>query len=181
MKTKKQSNVMRFLVGFVITLVLVSLTSFADASDRRGRFALGGALGFMTDTPDSTAFAVGLSGDYYLTNEFSIGPLLQMGFTGDLFMIAPSAQAKYTFDLGGIPSLKPYAQAGIGFIYADLKRGGGEKENDTSFIIPFGLGAEYKLTNAISLDGTVLLNATNLKVRDENLFVTFLFGLKFAF
>ena len=180
MKTKKQSHIMHFLVGFVITLVIVALTSFADASDRRGRFALGGALGFMTDTPDSTAFAVGLSGDYYLTEGFSIGPLLQMGFTGDLFMIAPSAQAKYTFDLGGIPNLKPYAQAGIGFIYADLKRGG-EKESDTSFIIPFGLGAEYKLTNAISLDGTVLLNATNLDVRDENLFVTVLFGLKFAF
>ena len=171
---------MRFLAGFVITLVIVALTSFADASDRKGRFALGGALGFMTDTPDSTAFALGLSGDYYLTEGFSIGPLLQMGFTGDLFMIAPSAQAKYTFDLGGIPNLKPYAQAGIGFIYADLKRGG-EKTNDTSFIIPFGLGAEYKLTNAISLDGTVLLNATNLDVRNENLFVTFLFGLKFAF
>ncbi|MBI4768428.1 MAG: porin family protein [Deltaproteobacteria bacterium] len=180
MKTKKQSHIMPFLAGFVVTLVIVSLTSFAGASDRRGRFALGGALGFMTDTPDSTAFAVGLSGDYYLTNAFSIGPLLQMGFTGDLFMIAPSAQAKYTFDLGGIPNLKPYVQAGIGFIYADLKREG-EKDDDTSFIIPFGLGAEYKLTNAISLDGTVLLNATNLDVRDENLFVTVLFGLKFAF
>ncbi len=181
MKAKKQSLIRLFFVGVVITLIMVSLTLSADASDRRGRFALGGALGFMVDTPDNTAFAIGLSGDYYFTNEFSIGPLLQMGFTGDLFMIGPSAQAKYTFDLGGIPNLKPYAQAGIGFIYADLKRGGGEKESDTSFLIPFGLGAEYKLTNAISLDATVLLNATNLKVRDENLFVTFLFGLKFAF
>lgn len=180
MKAKKQSLIRLFFVGIVITLIMASLTLSADASDRRGRFALGGALGFMVDTPDNTAFAIGLSGDYYFTNEFSIGPLLQMGFTGDLFMIAPSAQAKYTLDLGGIPNLKPYAQAGIGFIYADLKRGG-EKTNDTSFIIPFGLGAEYKLTNAISLDGTVLLNATNLDVRNENLFVTVLFGLKFAF
>jgi opacity protein-like surface antigen len=181
MKVKKQSHLRHFLAGVVITLVIVGLTSFADASDRKGRFFLGGGLGLMTDTPDNTAFSLGLSGDYYLTDEFSIGPLLQMGFTGDLFMAGLTAQAKYTFDLLGIPNLKPYAQAGIGFVYADLKRGGGGKDSDTSFLLPFGLGAEYKLTNAVSLDATVLLNATNLKVRDENLFVTFLFGLKFAF
>jgi hypothetical protein len=180
MKAIKHSQIRLFLLGVVITLVMVALTSFADASDRRGRFSLGGSLGFMTDTPDSTAFAIGLSGDYYITNEFSIGPLLQMGFTGDLFLIGPSAQAKYTFDLGAIPNLKPYAQAGIGFIYGELKRGG-EKDKDTSFLIPFGLGAEYKLTRDVSLDATVLLNATNLDLRDEHLFVTFLFGFKFAF
>jgi opacity protein-like surface antigen len=181
MKIKKQPHLRRFLSGVVVTMIIVGLTSFTDASDRKGRFSLGGALGLMTDTPDNTAFAFGLSGDYYLTDEFSIGPLLQMGFTGDLFMTGLTAQAKYTFDLIGIPKLKPYAQAGIGFIYADLKRGGGNKESDTSFLLPFGVGAEYKLTNVLSLDATVLLNATNLDVRDENLFVTFLFGLKFAF
>jgi hypothetical protein len=181
MKAIKPSNIKRFLVGVVITMAVVSLTSFADASDRKGRFTLEPAVGFMADTPDHTAFALAFSGDYYLTNEFSVGPLLQMGFTNDLFLMGLTVQAKYTFDLGGVPNLKPHLQAGLGFAYADLKPGGGGNQSGTSFLIPFGPGAEYKLTNSISLDGTVLFNYTNLDVRNENFFVSVLIGAKFIF
>jgi len=131
MKAKQPSHIMRFLVGVVITIVIVALTSFAeakqDAADKKiGKLVFGAALGLQTDTPDSTAFALGLYGDYYLTREFSIGPLLQMGFTEDLFQLGLTAQAKYTFDLADIPKLKPHVQAGFGFIYADLDGGEGE-------------------------------------------------------
>ncbi len=173
---------MPFLVGVVITLVIVSQVSFAGAADRMGRFTFEPAVGFMANTPDHTAFAVALSGDYYLTNEFSVGPLLQMGFTNDLFLMGLTVQAKYTFDLGGVPNLKPHVQAGLGFAYADFKPGGGRSDSDTSYLIPFGLGAEYRLTNSLSLDGTVLFNLTNLDVRgSENFFVSVLFGAKFKF
>jgi hypothetical protein len=37
------------------------------ATDRRmDKFFFGAALGLQTDTPDSTAYAIGLYGDYYL-------------------------------------------------------------------------------------------------------------------
>jgi opacity protein-like surface antigen len=186
MKTKQLSHIMRFLVGIVITMVIIALTPIAQAqqyaTDRRiDKFFFGAALGVQTDTPDSTAYAIGLYGDYYLTRGLSIGPLFQMGITGDLMQLGLTAQTKYTFDLPEIPQLKPHVQAGLGFIYANLDKGSGGSENDTSYLIPFGVGAEYKLTNSISLDTTILFNITNLDVGDEDFFVTWLIGLKFAF
>ena len=169
----------------VIILVFLALTQFAEAQrvqskdQRAGRFILGAGLGLQADTPDGTAFALGFSGDYYVTREFSVGPLLQMGFTGDLFQLGLTAQAKYTLDLKEIPELKPHVEAGLGFIYSDLKKG--RHEDDVSFLIPLGIGAEFKLNNALSLDNTFLFNFTDLDVRDKHFFFTWLIGVKYRF
>lgn len=175
------------LIPAVCTLLLVLLVAQAvDAQEipatasRAGKFVFGAGLGLQGDTPDGTAFALGLSGDFFLTNELSIGPLLQMGFTGDLFQLGLTAQVKYTFDLPQIPALKPRIEAGIGFIYADLDRPEGSVD-DTSFLIPLGLGAEYKLSDRISLDSTLLFNFTDLDIRGESFFITWLVGVKFPF
>lgn len=135
-------------VGAIIILALLTFTQFAEAQKvqsadpRTGRFVLGAGLGLQADTPDNTAFALGFSGDYCFTRGFSIGPLLQMGFTGDLLQLGLTAQAKYTFDLKEIPELKPHVEAGLGFIYADLDRGRWGSNDETSFLIPLGIGAE---------------------------------------
>jgi len=139
MKTKQLSRIMHFLIVVVITMVFAAVTPIAEAqhyaTDRRiDTFFFGAALGIQTDTPDSTAYAVGLYGDYYLTRGFSIGPLFQAGITGDLMQLGLTAQAKYTFDLSEIPQLKPHVQAGLGFIYADLDHGSGGSEKDTRYI-----------------------------------------------
>jgi len=148
------------------------------AASRAGKFVFGAGLGLQGDTLDGTAFSLGLSGDYFLTHVLSIGPLLQMGFTGDLFQLGLSAQLKYTFDLPQLPELKPHVEAGIGFVYADLSQGG----SDTSFLIPLGLGAEYKLSEKISLDTTLLFNFTDLNVgRGDSFFLTWLVGVKIPF
>ena len=176
----------RMICAGVIVVVLFSFTQFAKAQqdkaeERTGSFVLGGSLGLQADTADNTTFALGVTGDYYLMHEFSIGPLLQMGFTDDLFQLGLTAQAKYTFDLTEIPKLKPHVQAGLGIIYADLDRRGRRDEDDVSFLIPIGIGAEYRLTKSVSLDNTFLFNITNLDVRDDNFFFTWLIGLKFPF
>ena len=164
----------------VIFWVFLALTQFAEAQkvqsedQRPGRFILGAGLGLQADTPDGTAFALGFSGDYYVTQGFSIGPLLQMGFTGDLFQLGLTAQAKYTLDLKEIPQLKPHIEAGMGFIYSDLYRGSRRHEDDVSFLIPLGVGAEIKTTKSISLDNTFLFNFTDLDVQDTHFFFTWL-------
>src|SRR5512137_2990669 len=101
-----------------IGIALASIDANA-AENRTGKLFLGTSLGVQSDTADGTAFALGLYGDYYLTPNFSIGPLLQMGFTNDLSQFGLTAQAKYTFDIG-VPKLKPHVQAGLGLIYADI-------------------------------------------------------------
>jgi opacity protein-like surface antigen len=177
----------RLICAGVIIVVFLAFTQFAEAQQvqsadqRAGRFIFGAGLGLQAGTPDKTAFALGFSADYYVTQGFSIGPLLQMGFTGDLFQLGLTAQAKYTFDLKEIPALKPHIEAGIGFIYSDLDRGLWRDEDDVSFLIPLGIGAEYRLTNSISLDTTFLFNFTDLDVRDKSFFFTWLVGIKYRF
>ena len=173
-------------VGVVIA-VFVALTQFAEAQrvqpadERAGRFIFGAGLGLQANTPDGTAFALGLGGDYYISQGFSIGPLIQLGFTGDLFQFGVTGQAKYTFDIKQIPALKPHVEAGIGFIYSDLDRGRRGDQDDVSFLIPLGIGAEYRLTDSISLDSTFLFNFTDLDVRDKSFFLTWLVGLRYRF
>ncbi len=177
----------RLIYAGVMIVVFLALTPIANAQgvqsedQRAGRFILGAGLGLQANTPDGTAFALGFNGDYYLTQGFSIGPLLQFGFTGDLFQFGFTGQAKYTFDLKEIPALKPHIEAGVGFIYADLDRGRGGNEHDVSFLFPLGIGAEYRLTNSISLDTNFLFNFTDLDVRDKNFFFTWLVGLRYRF
>jgi opacity protein-like surface antigen len=176
----------RVICAGVIMVLFLALTPFAEAQriqsadERAGRFIFGAGLGLHAGTPDNAAFALGFKGDYYFTQGFSIGPLLQLGFTGDLFQFGLTGQAKYTFDLKEIPALKPHIEAGIGFVYADLDRPG-RSEDDVSFLIPLGIGAEYRLTNSISLDTNFLFNFTDLDVRDKNFFFTWLVGLRYRF
>jgi opacity protein-like surface antigen len=177
----------KLICAVVIIGVFLALTQFAEAQrlrsedKRAGKFIFGAGLGLQAGTPDGTAFGLGFSGDYYITQGFSVGPLLQFGITGDLFQFGLTGQAKYTFDLKEIPALKPHIEAGIGFIYADLDRGRGRSEDDLSILIPLGIGAEYRLTNSISLDTTFLFNFTDLEVRDKNFFFTWLVGLRYRF
>lgn len=168
------------MVAFFLLLTAAAEVQAQSTEARTGRFVLGAGLGLAGETSDGTGFALGVSGDYYVTQGFSIGPLLQMGFTDDLFQLGLTAQAKYTFDLPQIPALRPHVEGGIGFIHADLDRPGGD-ESDTSFLIPIGVGLEYKLTERISLDTTFFTNFTDLDVRDENFFVTWLVGVRIPF
>jgi hypothetical protein len=150
------------------------------AVSRAGRFMGGVYLGLQAGTVDDEGFALGGNVDYYFNNELSIGPLLQMGFTSDLFQLGLSAQVKYTFDVRQLPALKPHVEAGLGFIYASLEDG--RDEDDVSFLIPLGFGLEYRLTRQLSLDTTFLLNFTDLDAgKNDNFFLTWLVGVKVPF
>ncbi|HEX9878925.1 MAG TPA: outer membrane beta-barrel protein [Candidatus Binatia bacterium] len=148
---------------------------------RTGKLNLSFGIGAQGATADGGAFALGFSGDYFLNHNFSLGPLLQIGISDDLFQIAPTAQAKYTFDVPELPELKPNVQGGIGLIYAELDRRGRPDEDDVSFLIPIGFGADYRLTRDISLGSDLLFNFTDLDVRNEKFFFTWLVGLKIHF
>lgn len=167
-------------IAFLVALVIpASVTAQQSPDPRDGRFHLGVALGPQFATADSTALGIAFSGDYYLNHNLSVGPLLQFGVTDDLFQVGPTVQLKYTFDID--PRLQANLQGGIGFIYADLKRRGPDKD-DTSFLIPVGPGLEYRLSDSVSLGTTVLFNFTDLdRVRHENFFVSWLGGLKVRF
>jgi hypothetical protein len=166
-------------IVFIIALALPPSVLAQTSQRRDGRLSLGADVGAHLSTPDSTAFALAFHGDYFITHNLSLGPLVQIGLSDDLFMFGPSVQLKYTHDLN--ERLSANVQGGLGFIYADLDRRGPDRD-DTNFLIPVGPGLAYKLTEDISLGTTLLFNFTNLNgVRNERIFLSLLGGLKVRF
>lgn len=128
-----------------------------------GTWTFGGGLGFLGNTPDGTAFALNFYADVGIAPKLSLGPLLQLGVTGDMSQIGVSGQVKYWL---GIPDtanrLKIVVQGGLGFIHSDVEGG------DTSWLIPIGVGADYAVTKTLSVTGTFLLNFADLHPRGGN-------------
>ncbi len=172
--------------GSIVLLVWLLLTPQVQAQQapesRTGRFVVGADIGVQGGTADGTAFALGLRGDYFLTHNVSVGPLLQFGITDDLFQIAPTLQVKYTLDFPGNPNVTLHFEGGIGFIHADLDRRGLPGVNDTSYLIPVGLGIEFKVDRNISIGSTLLFNFTDMDdIPDDDFFVTWLTGIRIRF
>ena len=174
----------RLWVGLLAMILAVTASESAIAQqtppDRTRRFELGADIGLSGGTIDGTAFAVGISGDFPVAPHITIGPLLQIGVTGDLTQLGVTAQAKYTLDLPDVPELKPSLQAGIGFIYADLDFGS-SSSSDTSWLIPIGMGLEYRVMKNLAFNTTLLFNFTDIDIRDQedNFFITWFVGVRF--
>jgi hypothetical protein len=175
----------RLRVG-LLTAVLALMAAgpvFAQQTslpDRTRRFELGTDIGFAGGTLDGTAFAVGIYGDFPIIPHVSIGPLMQLALTNDLFQIGVTAQAKVTLDIPDVPELKPQFQVGIGFVHADLDVGPNTAD-DTSWLIPVGFGLEYRAMKNLYVGTTLLLNFTNLDIagRSDDLDVAWFVGLRF--
>lgn len=148
----------KLVLGALMLLIAAAGTASADDASmvRTNTWQGGGGIGFLAETPDDMAFAVNLNADYFLDQYWSIGPLLQLGFTDDLAQYGASAQLKYWFtspDTAG--RWKPYVGAGVGMVHAAFR------EDDTSWLVPLQAGLQYRLDN-FNLYGEFLLNLTDL-------------------
>lgn len=127
----------------------------ANVESRAGRWGGGSSAGVMFSTPDGTAFGVNGNAEYFLADNFSIGPLAQLGLTGDMVLIGVSGQGKYYIPLPGTPG-RIAVQGGVGVAHADFRA------NDTSWLVPLGVEYDYALNSRLDLTATVLVNVTNL-------------------
>src|SRR3989442_12421216 len=110
----------------------------------------------MGDPADGTAFAMSFYADAFIARNVSVGPLLQLGFTGDMAQIGVSGQGKYWIGIPGTANrLKVVPEAGIGFVET------GFRKDDTSWLIVLGAGAVSRQDNQMSGTGTRLLHFTN--------------------
>lgn len=171
---------LRMALAFTcLTGALLTLTpAISHASDlRQGSWTGGGGIGFLGNTPDSTAFALNFNADYFFAAQLSVGPLVQFAFTGDLFQMGASGQGKYWFTLPGADNrLKLNIQGGIGVLYADRFK------SDTSWLIPIGVGLDYALNNNLALTATFLLNFTDVNTgrgSDASVMPGLNFGVRF--
>src|SRR5690348_4389305 len=142
-----------------------------------GRWSAGGGIGFLGATPSGTAFALNGNADYFLHRYFSVGPLMQIAFTGDLTQFGLSGQGKYWFDIPDTANrAKLVFQGGLGFIHAD------RLDSDTSWLIPLGVGVDYAMTQKMALTATFLLNFTDLDTghgKDAHVMPGLTFGVRF--
>jgi hypothetical protein len=142
-----------------------------------GQWTGGAAVGFLANTPDDTAFAANLNIERFMTQNFSLGPLLQIATTGDMTMIGFSGQGKYWIDLPNTDNRgRLNLQAGIGFVHADFRA------DDTSWLIPIGIGFDYQLNRTIALTTTFLINFTDLHTgggTDAHVMPGLTFGVRF--
>lgn len=175
-----QSTSLRKFLAALCLVGLVSLTPLGEseaAEPQTGNWTGGGSIGFLGNTPDSTAFALNLNADYFLMPQLSIGPLVQFAFTGDLFQVGGSGQVKYWFTLPGADNrLKLNIQGGIGVLHADRFK------SDTSWLIPIGVGLDYALNNNLALTATFLLNFTDVETgrgSDASVMPGLTFGVRF--
>ncbi len=147
-----------FTVGVAVAVIGAPGPAPAQAANSQaGAWTGGGALGLLANTPDNTAFALNLDFNYRLNHELSVGPLLQLGFTGDLTLTGLSGQAKCWLNVPGTGDRgKLVLQAGLGFVHADFR------QSDTSWLLPIGVGFEYALDRRFAVTATFLLNFTDL-------------------
>lgn len=167
-----------FVVGMTIGLISFKGGELVQAVESgTGAWSGSGALGFLGNTSDGTAFALDFNADGFLTRNVSLGPLLQLAFTGDMTQVGFSGQAKYWIaipDTGNRAKL--VLQAGLGFVHADFLR------SDTSWLIPLGVGLDYAVHRSLSLTTTFLLNFTDLDTgpgTHTNVMPGLTFGVRF--
>ena len=136
---------------------------------RAGHVAFGAGFGPLFSTESGSILGLDFFGDYYLTNEFSIGPLLQVGIDNNFDQLGLSAQFKYMIDMAAVPTVHPHLEAGLGLIYANDGR------SQTEFLLPFGGGVDVEVAKRLFLNSTLLLNVSGLH---DDLYVSWFFGFR---
>ncbi len=164
-----------------ITLTVLALTVVTAVPVRAHRMpgGIGGGvdLGLQMGTVDDEAAAINGHVEYFVDNALAVGPLLQLGLTGDLTQVGFSLQAKYYVGSLSQNRWTPTVQAGLGFIHADLNVPGGNIK-DTSFLAPVGVGLEYQIDQNLSVATNLLFNFTNLFGVDDS-YVSWTVGIQF--
>jgi outer membrane protein with beta-barrel domain len=146
-----------------VLLIMAAFTQPARADDNRWGF--GSGLGFTSGTVDGTVFTLGFNLDYYLDRNFSVGPMMLISPTGDLFQISMAGVGRYHFRLNNGVNLVPFV--GFGLTHADLDRGTGPgriDRNDTSWYVPIGLSFEYQVVHNIALTSTLIVNLHDINL-----------------
>jgi opacity protein-like surface antigen len=133
------------------------------------RWSLQSGLGF-TAGPDT--FLMGFEADYRMSDNFSVGASLQLGLDDVVTLVSPTGYVRYSFDLEQMGSgetwgrLTPFVQGGLGLTYIDLDIPSFLliDDDDIGFLMNFGFGAEYSLSNSMSLGSRMLFNVIPTKV-----------------
>ena len=99
--------------------------------------------------------------------------MLHLGLDDDFTIVSPAAYMRYSFDLSGLgvdsSRLTPFVQGGLGFTHIEVDLPVGD-DDDIGFLLSLGFGAEYLLTDRLSLGSKMLFNILPGEVFDEDFY-----------
>jgi hypothetical protein len=168
----------------ILAVVLASVPMQTAQADQR--WALGSGLGFTAGTVDGTVLTLGFNFDYFLGRNFSVGPMMLITPTGNLFQISLAGVGRLHLRMNNGLSLVPFA--GFGLTHADLDRGTGPvriDRNDTSWYLPIGLSLEYPVVRHLSLTSTLIVNLHDINLspsipENDHTSISLLFGFSWG-
>lgn len=134
------------------------------------------SIGF-TNSPDS--FLVGAALSYPLDENFSIGPLVQLGIDDDFFMAAPTLDLRATFALSEDKRVRPFIHGGPGFVYFKEDDRVGD-DDETGFLFNLGVGIDYLISDDTTIGTDLMVNYMPDEVLGEHGFFSWQF-LKITF
>lgn len=160
---------------FVLAVFIVTPTGLVSAQDpidgeigqpshMSGRWSGGTGIGFLGGTPDGVEFALNGHLNYFVSEDISIGPLVQYAGAGDDFLFGLTVQGKYWWAIPDTNNqTKLVLQGGIGFARAGVREPEiGFGDTYGSFLIPLGIGVDHAVNEQVSLTADFLLNITAL-------------------
>jgi opacity protein-like surface antigen len=142
-----------------------------------GKFGIG-----FTASPDS--FLMNFEAPYRFDRWVSAGPMIQVGLDDHDTIVAPTANVTVTIpDLPGedFDAFHPYGFAGMGFAYIEKDNRRNDKSS-AGFLVDFGFGVEYQLSERFFLDSQMMFNVLPERTLDQRFFYSWqVLGLRVAF
>ncbi len=178
------------LLGVCAAMLSITLPGSSSAQDWGGEsdlqsgssglepptgWSLRTGIGF-TASPDT--FLMNFEAPYAFDRWVSAGPMLQVGLSNDDTIVAPTLNATVTIpDLPGesLDRLHPYGFIGIGFAYIK-DRDRGKNRSDTGFLVDFGFGLEYQISEKVFVGSQMMFNFLPKKTTGQNFFYAWQIG-----
>jgi hypothetical protein len=151
--------------------LLIGAPALAEGyEDDLAGWAIRTGIGF-TASPET--FLMNFDGEYRFASNVAVGAAMQIGVKSGLTIVSPVAYARYIFSLDGASSetvrrLEPYVQTGLGLSYWNRDSG----RDDTEFLLNFGGGLDYRVSDSVSLGTRMLFNFLPNKIFGDTFYYT---------
>lgn len=159
-------------------------TSGGRSSSIRNAAAGWSARAGIGFTADPETFLMNFEAPYSFNEWMALGPMLQIGVDDNYTVAMPTANLTLKVpDLPGrdFDRVTPYAFAGIGFAVIEREVNGDDKDG-AGFLIDFGVGLEYQVSEKVFLGSQMMFNVLPSKVQNEEFIFSWqIAGIRFAF
>jgi hypothetical protein len=165
-------------VLIVITIASSERAAFAQGYDRQWGFGVD--LGVMFDTVDRTVFALGGNVDYYVDENFSIGPMLLVAPGSDLTQVNGWGVAKLHFKTKYV-DIAPFTGPGLTWARVAEGRLSPKNEDDASLSMVFGVELGLGKIGEYAVAGSAMYSVykLNLGQQTDNGSGAVMFGVRF--